>query len=170
MSSRIKIENYWTKGKSMLIGLSVESDEKFPIVVGCSLRSVEGEIVDIPARFLLSPGFALWGHERVDQRFTFPQRAKSKSDMFYWSGSIIFALYKDHTFATRLADTGWVECEWYSVNAFGSSQEWPNFDDDEILHAKKTKYFERAMEVWASLPDNSPIDIWKPFLKYERPR
>jgi len=162
MASNIKIEDFWTIQAGLLLGLSVQSSEKFPIVVGCSLQTGNGEIVDIPARYLLSPGFALWGQEKVDQRFRYPKDAQGLYEISGWNGRIIFALYSESSFQNRLADTGWIV--WDSSNLIGSSTAGLNDRDKEIDHILNNKYIGRKMDIWTSLKDQSPIDIWKPRL------
>ena len=162
MSSIIKIEDFWESGSNLCIGLTIQSREKFPIVVGCSLQNESREIVDIPARYLLSPGLALWGQESANHQFKYPKDAQGLYEISGWKGRIIFALYSDSTFKNRLADTGWVE--WNSFNRIGGSTAGLDDEDEIIGHAIKVKYLGRKKEVWTSLEDNSPIDIWKSHL------
>jgi hypothetical protein len=159
--SSISISDLWYRGRSLLIGLSVNSINNFPLVIGMSIQTPEGEIVDIPARYILSPGFSFWGQEQVDNRFAYP---KDESSRFCngWRGRIIFAVYSDSSFNHRLADTGWVEFD--SINLMGSSLKGLDYQDDEIEHKRGSTYASRQAEVWASLGDRAPVDIWKPFL------
>ena len=159
--SSVLIEDLWTRGRSLLIGLSVNSDEKFPLVIGMSIQTPGGEVVDIPARYLLSPGFSLWGQEQVDNRFAYPVGGSS-SFCDGWRGRIIFAVYSDSSFNHRLADTGWVEFD--SINLMGSSLKGLDYQDEEIERKRGSKYALRQAEVWATLGDRAPVDIWKPFL------
>lgn len=162
MSSIIKIEDFWKSGRNLCIGLSIQSSEKFPLVVGCSFQNESREIVDIPARYLLSPGLALWGQESANHQFKYPRDAQDLYEITGWKGRIIFALYLDSTFKNRLADTGWVE--WNSFNRIGGSTAGLDDEDEIIGHAIKVKYLGRKKEVWTSLEDISPVDIWKSHL------
>lgn len=138
MPSTIQIDNLWTRGKYILIGLSVHSNEKFPLVVGCSMQACNGEIVDVPARMLLSQGYSFWGQECADN------------------------LYSDRTFTNRLADTGWVD--WDSANLYGSSLKGLDYQDEVIKHNLDKKYKDRSSKIWETLNGDTDIDGWKPFL------
>lgn len=159
----IKLENFWTIGSQLILGIFVQSNEKFPIVVGCSLQTASNEIVDIPARYLFSSGFVFWGVEKVDRRFMYPKDALGLFDTSGWNGKIIFALYTDSSFHNKLADTGWIE--WNSYNLIGSSTAGLDNRDKEIDDIIENKYSVRNQNIWTSLIDKTPIDIWKPFLK-----
>jgi len=158
MSSTIKIEDFWKGQTSLILGLSIQSSEKFPIVVGCSLQTDSGEIVDIPARFLLSPGYVFWGRESVDHRFKYPRDAQGLYEVSGWNGRIIFALYSDSSFKNRLADTGWIK--WETSNRIGGSTAGLNDEDEIMEHILNTKYFVQQKNVWSSLEDNTPIEVW----------
>lgn len=163
MASNIKIETLITRSSYLLLGLSVQSNETFPLVVGCSLQNGDGEIFDIPARWILSEGIALWGQERVDIRFMYPKEIAPYTLCTGWEGNIIFALYSDSTFNNRLADTGWIK--WESRNLIGSSLAGEEYEDPKLEAIINSQYLDRKKNIWGSLEDCRPIDIWKPFLK-----
>ncbi len=157
MQSSIKIEHFWEIQSDLIVGLNIQSEEKFPVVVGCSLKTNSGEIVDIPTRFLSSPGLSFWGTERVDSRFKYPLNSGFEGD---WKGQIIFALYTDATFSKRLADTGWIN--WYWNNMFMSSTAGLDDRDAKIDGIIKNQYKDRTDGVWSSLNEKKPIKIFKP--------
>jgi hypothetical protein len=159
--SLVQIEDFWPHGASMIIGLRVQCTSRFPIVVGCSLETPEGEEVDLPARFLHSPGLALWGYEEVDDRFADPPGARGVGRISGWRGKIIFALYTDATHDHRLADTGWVP--WSARNVFGSSLASVDHAERNIKSTIDTKYAGRIL-VWTSEQSGAPVDVFKPFL------
>lgn len=161
MSSSIIIENLWKRGYFLLFGLSIESSEKFPIVVGCSMQTKSGEIVDLPARLLLSSGYAMWGQEKADERFAYPLGKRYHGEGG-WNGRVIFALYSDETFHHRLADTGRIE--WETMNLFGSSLAGMDYQDMDVGRELNTKYNGRQKEIWLSLKEHEPINIWTPYL------
>ena len=146
MYTGIKIEHFWQIQNKLIIGLNIQTIERFPIVVGCSLRPESKEIIDIPARYLISPGLSFWGEQTVDSRFKYPLQSGFNGD---WAGQIIFALWEDETFNNRLADTGWVN--WYSNNLFMSSTAYLDDRDEETDHIIKTHYKNRTENIWKSL-------------------
>ena len=78
--------------------------DAFPVVVGCSLRTPEGMIVDVPAQRLSSPGRALWAVRPGDWGDDAWMNRYGEEQ----SGHAIFAIYADAAFSERLADTGWL--------------------------------------------------------------
>jgi len=91
---------------SVSFGLSVDGPpQAFPLVLGCSLRTRDGQVVDVAARYIDSAGVALWD-VKADQRFKVGDRG-TLGAFDGWSGSIIFALWRDHSFRERIVDTGW---------------------------------------------------------------
>lgn len=168
MQSEIKIEHFWQIQSELIIGLNIQSNERFPIVVGCSLRTNSGEIVDIPARFLLSPGISFWGTITVDSRFKYPDpmlESDWRRKMVIplrpdgWFGEIIFAMYTDATFGKRFADTGWVR--WYSEKLNMPSTVNTDDRDKGIDWIIKNQYKDRTDGVWRSLDEKKPINIFK---------
>jgi hypothetical protein len=156
MQSSIKIEHFWQIQSELIIGLNIQSNDRFPIVVGCSLRTNSGEIADIPARYLSSPGLSFWGVETVNSRFKYPPNSGFDGG---WKGQIIFALYSDATFSKRIADTGWVN--WYSNNLFMSSTAGLDARDEEIDWIIKNTYKGRTNEVWKALDGKTTINVFK---------
>jgi hypothetical protein len=65
----------------------------FPVTVGLSYRTHDGEIVDLPPQQMPHPGHAI---------FTVQQYRSDETIR-----DIIYALWRDTSFTTRLADTGW---------------------------------------------------------------
>jgi hypothetical protein len=132
----IRIVDQFRYHASVVFGLDILApSSEFPLLVGCSLQNKNGEIIDVPARWLLSPGLALW-QVKVDSRLqsgVIPQDG--------WHGRIIFALWRDDRHIERLADTGWVNWECYWL--IGSSTKGLDMQDDSI----KSKYGDR-MKVW----------------------
>ena len=93
------------------VGLTIAGPEAdFPIVVGCSLRRPDGLVIDHPARILLSPGKALIGVSVMDHQAAawdefFPPTHDGSGPEVH--GEVIFACYRDATFAERLCNTSW---------------------------------------------------------------
>lgn len=138
MATRILIEDTFKYHAGVCFGIAVASDAGFPLVVGCSVRTHAGQIIDIPARYLISPGRALW-HVRAPEECFVGLEASSEP----WVGHIIFAVYEDASFGNRLADTGWVE--WGAPFAIGTSTAGLDMQDTEI----ESRYGTRK-------------DVWKP--------
>lgn len=139
MSSIQIIKQYPFHG-SVLFGLLVDGAvDAFPLLVGCSLRPRLGEIVDLKARWLVSPGRALW-KVQADSRFRESGTNVSPMDSD-WEGQIIFALYSDESFNERLADTGWVS--WYAPWLIGSSAKGLDYMEEEIESS-----FAGRFDVW----------------------
>lgn len=141
MGTSILIKDVFTGHASLAFGLSLESDARFPVVVGCSIRTSAGQIIDIPARYLISPGLALWSVRAPEECFIGLDAMPDS-----WVGHIIFAVYEDATFANRLADTGWVE--WGAPFAIGSSTAGLDIQDQQM----EARYGRRR-DVWKSLND-----------------
>lgn len=114
MQDRLDIEDTFHYHASVVYGLRIHSDRPFPLVVGCSIRTPNGAIIDIPARYLLSPGLTLWKVQAPHECLT----GGSWQDGT-WRGHIIFALWEDATFSRRLVDTGWVP--WEAHGMIGAS-------------------------------------------------
>lgn len=123
----------------VIFGLEIEAhSNEFPLLVGCSLRSSQGCVVDLPARWLLSPGQALWDVKGTDE-------FKIGSDVFSeWSGQIKFALWRDDTFNQRLADSGWLA--WHAPYMIGASTAGLDIQDQRI----KDNYGDR-LHVWKKM-------------------
>jgi predicted nucleic acid-binding Zn-ribbon protein len=136
--SQITVEDIYTlitfpSPAPLAIGLTISSREKFPLVVGCSMRNREGKIVDLPPRLIKRNGKALWIQDFI------PEECKYYEG---WEGEIIFALWSDNSFSNRLADTGWIH--WF-IPKYTK----PNRLEDEKI---KVKYGD-ALEVWLPLLD-----------------
>ena len=143
MGHAITIENRFEYHMQVVFGLRVTaSDDRWPKVVGCSLRTREGEIVDLPARWLSSGGLALW---KVDvppgPQFRIGDRS---SPIDGWEGQVIFALYSDDTFADRLTDAGWQH--WHAPWLIGGSTKSLNYQDERV----QSKYGSQ-LDVWHRL-------------------
>lgn len=139
-------------------GLAVAGPEAdFPIVVGCSLRRPDGLIIDHPARRLLSPGKALIGVHVMDHQegawfelFGSPRNGDGPEV----HGDVIFACYRDATFADRLCDTGWQS---FSVRwILGCSLASLKFQDNELIDWIGKERLQ--VDMWQSL-DGAPISI-----------
>jgi hypothetical protein len=139
MSYSITIVDKFHYHASVLFGLDIQGST-FPVFVGCSLLTPKGEVVDLPAQWLNTPGLALW-KIKADDRFQNPAEPNPMSAFTPWYGKIIFALYTDDTFENRLTDTGWVE--WSAQWLIGSSTKGLDMQDDAI----KRKYGKR-LDVW----------------------
>ena len=98
--SIINVVDIYELHKGIVVGLYIESHQRFPLVVGCSIRTPKGKVLDIPARVLKSPGLALWA---VDAPVECAMRAPDNSQVSEWSGHIIFALWPDFSFAKSRA-------------------------------------------------------------------
>ena len=128
----IYIENLYTRHKSIGVGLVISAPgPDFPLVVGCSIRTHQGQIVDIPARRISSSGRAFWTIEAPDAA------REGDSPFSGWSGYVIFALWGNEAFDTRLADTGWVH--WHAPWMIGASTKGLDMQDDEIWELYGTR-------------------------------
>jgi hypothetical protein len=139
VDTRILIKDVFVGHASLCFGLAVESGAEFPVVVGCSIRTPAGRIIDIPARYLVSPGLAHWEVSAPDECFI-----GLDANPHPWIGQIIFAVYEDVTFGNRLADTGWVE--WGAPFAIGSSTAGLDLQDGQM----ELRYGQR-LDVWRPL-------------------
>ena len=107
----VEIEEQLHYHSQVVFGLRVAApDETWPNVVGCSVRTRTGEIVDLPARWLSSGGRALWVLNAPDD-IGAGVAVDTGNPQEGWNGQIIFALWPDEQFAQRLADTGWQSWE-----------------------------------------------------------
>lgn len=152
MSYSITIVDTFHYHASVLFGLDIQGSN-FPLLVGCSLLTPQGEEVDLPAKWIESPGLALW-QIKADDRFTNPQEPNPMNAFTPWYGKVIFALWRDDTFEERLADTRWVE--WSAKWLVGSSTAGLDMQDEAI----ERKYANR-LRVWLDQkPDKSdPLGI-----------
>jgi len=124
--------------KGIVVGLYVESHRNFPLVVGCSIRSPRGIVLDIPARVLKSPGLALWAIDAPAECATQPNVPQASE----WRGDIIFALWANFSFTKSLADTGWVH--WDAFWLIGSSLASLRAQEEDI-----GRKYEHGQNVWA---------------------
>lgn len=115
MPDRLDIEDVYEYSASLVYGLHIHSDRPFPLVVGCSIRTPKGVVIDLPARYILSNGLALWNVKAPSECASDRLR---EHRMSAWEGSIIFALWEDATFSRRLVDTGWVR--WRMIDLVGT--------------------------------------------------
>ena len=88
-----------------IFGLDV-AGPAFPRVVGCSLRTTSGRIIDIPARRLRTAGHALWPVSIPDKALFL--QGENPIGVRHCAGEVIFALWDSDRYERRLADTGWV--------------------------------------------------------------
>ena len=124
---------------SVVFGLEVAAlREEWPLVVGCSLRTRHGDIVDQPARWLSSAGLALW---EIKPGAEFKVGSHQEDG---WTGQVIFALWPDDSFSHRLVDTGWIA--WSAFWMIGTSTYGLDMQDQQIL----AKYGSRR-DVWRKL-------------------
>jgi hypothetical protein len=126
---------------SVVFGLSIKTREAFPLVVGCSLRTRSGRIIDLPARRLLKPGPALWAIDAPAECATEGRHSYGTD----WSGDAIFALWRDSNFRERIADTGWIP--WSAQGLIGSSTTGLAMQDEAI----RAKYGRDLDKAWGSL-------------------
>jgi hypothetical protein len=136
MAYSITVADQYHYHGQVVFGLAIEAPNKeFPLLVGCSLRTPQGGIIDLPAGWLSSPGLALWD-VKVTADFM------NKADRYDgWHGEIKFALWRNATFSERLADTVWLP--WGAPYLIGASTAGLDMQDAEI----KNKYRGR-LRVW----------------------
>ncbi len=85
--------------KKLGFGLKVESD-KLPVIVGCSIRSLFGRVIDFPIRQLKANGNCIWVvNKPVGDDFLLRQNVHA--------GFVRFSLWGDEGFSDRLSDTEW---------------------------------------------------------------
>lgn len=94
----------------------------FPLLVGCSLRTVSGMVIDQPARWLRSRGKAVWS-KAIDWE---PFLVRSRET----AGQIRFKLWRNNESTECLGDTGWII--WEAECLVGYSAAGLNMIDDEI--------------------------------------
>jgi hypothetical protein len=140
VSYSIQIVDQFHYHASVVFGLDVlASNSEFPLLVGCSLKTLHGEIVDVPARWIKSPGLALWeirpGTEFIRNPDTLPINDR------VMAGTIIFALWRNDSFTESLGDTGWID--WEAIWLIGSSTKSMDMQDEHI----QRKYGTRR-DVW----------------------
>jgi hypothetical protein len=122
---KITVVDQFGYNASVVFGLEVEAPaEECPLVVGCSLRTTQGDIIDQPARWLSSAGLALW-EIKATPEFKIGQHREDG-----WRGQVIFALWPDDRFSRRLADTGWLPCSAYWL--VGASTAGLDMQDDNV--------------------------------------
>jgi len=151
---RLAIVDSFRYHGSVVFGLEITGPaERFPLFVGCSLRDAERTIHDLPARWIQSPGLALWTVKEFGTSF------RSGSMYDGWHGQVIFALYSDDSFTSRLADTGWVN--WSAPWLIGASVAGLEMQD-EALEAK----YGKRRQVWSKQkspdPQKLPFEIAPP--------
>ncbi len=133
----IHIEKQWQYHASVLFGLLITAPvDEFPLLVGCSLKTKDGEVVDQKARWITSPGKALWKIE-ADSRFMERLDWGDKE----WVGKIIFALYRDDSHEERLADTEWTQ--WKAPFLIGYSTAGLDMEEEFIR-----KEYDGRFDVW----------------------
>ncbi len=99
----IKIVDKYEYHSGVNLGLQVAGPRvAFPLLVGCSFRTNAGKLHDLPARWLSSPGLALWDFN-IDHFCKDPKTSEFRLIL----GDVIFALWADERFTERLCDTGW---------------------------------------------------------------
>lgn len=114
----------------------------FPVVVTCTLKTWRGQFLDVPARWLVSPGLAVW-------RILPPkecQQGRGNPFNQKWAGQILFTVYADSSRRERLADTGWHR--WSARTLVGS------------VPKDLPKQFERLRQTYGSR-----LDVWRPVLR-----
>lgn len=125
--ANIKVVDIFHFHAGIAVGLHAEGWQQCPLVVGCSIRSSKGQVLDIPAKVLKSSGLALW---YLDAPVECKIQESDSSVFSGWVGEIIFALWADFSFTERLADTGWVQ--WSTPWLIGSSLDSLRVQEDEI--------------------------------------
>ncbi|WP_448620070.1 hypothetical protein [Geodermatophilus sp. URMC 65] len=140
----IRIVDQFHYHTQVVFGLDVQSDNnQWPRVVGCSLLSQAGDIHDLPARWLRSAGLALWDIKMTTALAEFcTDPGEPGGYMRAYGGRIMFALWPDNAFRTRLADTGWVP--WEATSMVGASA--AGFDaQDQYIESK----YGGRLDAWA---------------------
>ena len=138
VTGSIEIIHIYARQSSLGCGLMIKgSPGTFPLLVGCSLKTRGGRVIDVPARWILSPGNAFWVVDVPDECRTNPGVPIYDAE---WRGFIIFALYyKSHS--NRLSDTSWQQ--WHSISLIGSSTKALDLQDREI-----SEFYRPSDEVW----------------------
>lgn len=103
----VRIEHTYDYNGQPVFGLDVQGPA-FPRVVGCSLRTLAGRVVDLPLRRLLSAGRGLWPIRMSDRElWTSFETGEDALGVRQLAGDVIFAVWADQTLHERLADSGW---------------------------------------------------------------
>ena len=89
---------------SIICGLTIAGNSRwFPVIVLCGLRTRRGQVVELPARWIVSPGRSIW---RIVASKEF-QQGRGSAYTQRWGGEVRFAVFRDPSLEDRLADTGW---------------------------------------------------------------
>lgn len=135
----IRVLDIYPFHRKIAVGLDIRSSGRFPLIVGCSVRSDDARIIDIPSRVLGSEGIAIWEMEAPDEC---GRCDAGNSRPYEWGGEVLFALWPDNAYTNRLADTGWVK--WAAPWMVGHSQAGAIHQEGEI----QRKYGPRK-DAWA---------------------
>jgi hypothetical protein len=154
MSYSIHIKDQFGYHARVIFGLNIQAPaSEFPLLVGCSLLNPTGQEVDVPPRWLRSPGLAIW---EVTPGVEFPgTKFIVDYDDRMMAGKIMFALWRNDTFTERLSDTGWVNWEAYWL--IGSSTAGLDMQDERIKREYGSRFDVWSKEKQAS--NNDPLGI-----------
>ena len=134
----LKLDVYREIGRESGYLLKVMGNvEQFPVVVGFSRKTAQGEIIDEPARWLLMPSDVWW---IMDEQTEIQHNQE-----------IIFKIYRDDSFSDCLFSTGWCipdtnprlnKCrlgELISKSTTGKRwrEEWREFDNNRMNEFKR---------------------------------
>jgi hypothetical protein len=135
----IAIVDKYSYQNSICLGLKVIAPVKeFPLLVGCSLKTESGIVIDLPAKWIESAGLAFWQvkFNELENPSQFRiNRIPFENDK---RGFIIFALWRDDSFKQRLADTGWVT--WDAPFLIGSSTKSMDMQDENIRNKYESRF------------------------------
>jgi len=126
--SQIEVLDVFSYHGSVSFGLSVKSNLLFPLLVGCSLRTVDGAVIDVPAKWISSSGLALWSLEAPPECRASAEQAGYNDS---WQGAVIFALWEDLSWTRRLCDTGWIP--WTAPFLIGASTKPLDSQDADVI-------------------------------------
>ncbi|MFH1530247.1 MAG: caspase family protein [Pseudomonadota bacterium] len=99
---------------------------RFPRVVGCSLRTPDGRINDLPGQRIRTAGKAVW-RVKIPDTSLFVRRDAGEPR---YSGEVTFALWHDDGFLKRLTDTGWIPWSTGDASGLGTSGNLAKRSDD----------------------------------------
>ncbi len=118
IQASIELIDVYSRYIAIGCGLRITSNniERFPLLVGCSFKTLDDKVIDIPARRIASPGTAFWLVDIPDECRSNPTASIFSAE---WEGFIIFAVY-DKYFDNKLSSTGWVR--WKSDAEIGVNE------------------------------------------------
>ncbi|HEY5125201.1 MAG TPA: DUF5663 domain-containing protein [Ignavibacteria bacterium] len=100
MANQIKLLNYSLEAPFKIIAHLDMEAEKYPLILGCSLKDITGKIFDIPINVVENAGY-------YDIEINIPENIEVNQEILLPDFQIVFSLWKDQSFTDRIASTDW---------------------------------------------------------------